>query len=81
MKYHFENQLNIFEFHDSKFSFISFDENELCISAEHINIHKDAKENPHDYDMDISLAKIYFQNIKIHSFEPIRGYIIDDNGN
>jgi len=81
MKYCVKNQLNLFEFHDSKFSLISFKENELCISANHINIHKDAKENPNDYDMDIRLANIYFKNIEIHSYEPMRAYTIDDNGN
>lgn len=72
MKYCVKNQLNLFEFHDSKFSLISFEKNKLCISANHINIHKDAKENPNDYDMDIHLAKIHFENIEILYYAPIR---------
>lgn len=81
MKYCVKNQLNLFEFHDSKFSLISFEENELCICSEHMNIHKNAKENPHDYDMDISLSKISCENTEILSYEPMRAYTRDDNGN
>lgn len=81
MKYHIENQLELFEFHDSKFSLVSFDKKDLVLSAKHLNIHQDAKENPHDCDMEISLASISFQNTYILAFEPMRAYQIDAEGN
>lgn len=39
MKYHVENNLDLFEFHDADFSFVSFDNNELTLSAKHLNFH------------------------------------------
>lgn len=81
MKYCVENLLDLFEFHDAEFSFISYDGNELVISAEHLNIHKDAPENPHDCDMEIELAKITFKQLKVVSFEPWRAWKVDDEGN
>ena len=71
MKYRVENQLNLFEFHDCEFSLVSFDKNDLVVSVKHLNIHKDAKENPHNCDMEICLASMYFQDIQIHSFSPL----------
>lgn len=81
MKYRVENQLDLFEYHDSVFSLVSFDKKELVVSVKHLNIHKDTKENPHDCDMEISSANIYFQNIQILSFEPVRAYQLDADGN
>lgn len=81
MKYRVENQLDLFEFHDSEFSLIGFDKKDLTVSVKHLNIHKDAKENPHDCDMEISSANIYFQNTHILSFEPMRAYQLDAGGN
>ena len=81
MKYRVENKLDLFEFHDSEFSLVSFDKKDLVVSAKHLNINEDAKENPHDCDMEISLANIYFHNIHILSFEPMRAYQLNDDGN
>ena len=81
MKYRVENQLDLFEFHDCEFSLSGFDEKDIVVSVKHLNIHEDAKENPHDRDMEISLANIQFKNIHILSFEPMRAYRVDDDGN
>lgn len=81
MRYRVEDQLDLFEFHDAEFSLIGFDKKDLTVSVKHLNMHKDAKENPHDCDMEISSANIYFQNIHILSFEPMRTYQLDADGN
>ena len=81
MKYRIENQLDLFEFHDSEFSLISFDKKDLVVSAKYLNIHKEAKENPHNCDMEISLANISFQNVRILSLEPMRAGQMDSDGN
>lgn len=81
MKYRVENQLDLFEFHDSYFSLVCFDKKDLVVSAWNLNIHKNAKENPHDCDMEINLANICFQNVHILSFEPMRAYQLDADGN
>lgn len=74
MKYRVENQLELFEFHDSVFSLISFDKKDLVVSVKHLNIHEDAKDNLHDCDMEINVATISFRNIHILSLEPMRAY-------
>ncbi len=81
MKYCVENQLSLFKFHDAEFSFTSFDNYNLIVSVNHLNIHKYAKENPYDCDMEIDSANISFYEIQIISFEPMRAYKVDDDGN
>ena len=80
MKYRVENNLDLFEFHDADVSFVSFDNNELILSARHLNIHKNTDENPNDNDMEITLANVTFLKFKVLSFEPMRTYQIDDDG-
>jgi len=72
MKYNVENRLDLFEFHDSEFSLISFNNDELIISVKHLNIHKNSNPNPSNYDMEIEDAIITFKGFhmtqcKIHS--------------
>ena len=81
MKYRVENKLDLFEFHDAEFSFISLDKNKLVFSAKHLNIHKNATQNPHDCDMEIDLAEFVFVGFDVISFEPMRAYQVDDDGN
>ena len=57
MKYCVENDLSIFEFHDSVFSYVSFEGTDLIVSASMVNIHKDTPQNPSDYDMEIASAR------------------------
>lgn len=81
MRYRVENQFELFEFHDSVFSLVSFDKKDLVVSVKHLNIHEDAKENSHDCDMEIKTATISFQNIHMLSLEPMRAYQSDADGN
>ena len=37
MKYRVENQLDLFEFHDSEFSLISFDNKSIAVSVNHLD--------------------------------------------
>ncbi|MDO4153936.1 MAG: hypothetical protein Q4E21_03680 [Clostridia bacterium] len=81
MKYCIENRLDLFEFHDAEFAYISFENNNLSVSVRHLNIHKDAKENPHDYDMEIESATVSFRGVQVLSFEPMRAYKMGNDGN
>lgn len=81
MKYCVENQLELFEFHDSDFSFVGVDNNCLSFSAKHLNIHKDAKENPNYYDMELGPAEIVFHNIEVLTYEPAPLCKQDADGN
>lgn len=81
MKYSCENCLEKFEFHDAEFSFESFENSELTISVKYLNIHKNTAENPYECDMEIELVKLKFSNLNVISFEPMRAYKEDENGN
>lgn len=81
MKHRVKNNLDLFEFHDAEFSFVDFDNNELTLSAKHLNIHKNTKENSHDCDMEIDFAEFIFAGFHVVSFEPMRAYQVDDDGN
>ena len=37
MKYRVENQLDLFQFHDSEFSLISFDNKSIAVSVNHLD--------------------------------------------
>ena len=81
MKHCIQNTLSLFEFHDAEFSFLSFQDNNLVISAKHLNIHKNTLQNPDDCDMEIDIAKITFYDVTMISYELIQGYITDADGN
>ena len=80
MKYCAKNDLSIFEFHDSEFSFVSFDGKDLVISASMVNIHKDTPQNPSDCDMEISSAQITFKNFHSATYEPGRTWKTREDG-
>lgn len=80
MKYCVENQLDLFEFHDSSFSFVSFNGEELLVSVKHLNIHKDTRQNPYDCDMEIDCAKIAFKGFHSPSYEPGRTWKMGADG-
>ena len=81
MKYCVENDLSLFEFHDAEFSLVSFDGQDLVVSASCVNIHKDTAPNPGDYDMEIAAAQITFRNFNSATYEPGRAWERDENGN
>ena len=80
MKYCVENDLSIFEFHDSVFSYVSFDGTDLIVSASMVNIHKDTPQNPSEHDMEITSAQITFKNFHSATYEPGRAWGTDENG-
>ncbi len=80
MKYCVENDLSVFEFHDSVFTLVSFDGKDLVISAEHLNIHKATPQNPSDYDMEIASARITFRNFTSAAYEPGRAWETGEDG-
>ena len=60
MKYYVENNLTLFEFHDSVISLVRYDETNLIVSAKQLNIRKFTEQNPSEYDMEIADAQITF---------------------
>ena len=80
MKFCVENDLSLFEFHDSEFSFVSFDGKDLVVSASMVNIHKDTPQNPSDYDMEIASAQITFKNFNSATYEPGRAWKTGEDG-
>ncbi len=45
------------------------------------NTHENAAQNPHDCDMKIDLAEFVFVGFDVISFEPMRAYQVDGDGN
>lgn len=80
MKFCIQNNLSLFEFHDSTFSLVSYNGTDLVVSASMVNIHKDTPQNPSDYDMEIASAQITFQNFNSATYEPGRSWKTDENG-
>lgn len=80
MKYYVKNDLSLFDFHDSTFSFVSYDGTDLVVSAAMVNVHKDTPQNPSEYDMEITTALITFHNFNSALYEPGRIWGIDENG-
>lgn len=80
MKYCVENDLSVFEFHDSIFSFVSFDGTDLVVSVRCLNIHKDTEQNPSDYDMEIDCARITFRGFRNPIYEPGRVWKMGEDG-
>ena len=80
MKFCVKNDLSLFEFHDSEFSFVSFDGKDLVVSASMVNIHKDTPQNPSDNDMEITSAQITFKNFNSATYEPGRTWKIGEDG-
>ena len=80
MRYNLGN-LKDFEFHDSVFSFVSFEDDCLTVECEYLNIHKDSACNPFSTDMEIEKAEICFKNLRVISYEKERSCRIDENGN
>ena len=80
MKYCVENDLSIFEFHDSDFSYICFDGKDLVISASMVNVHKRTPQNPSEHDMEIASAQITFKNFHSATYEPGRAWETGPDG-
>ncbi|MGM9591536.1 MAG: hypothetical protein ACI3VK_02315 [Oscillospiraceae bacterium] len=79
MKYISVNRLSDFEFHDARIAFDSFVNNQLTVIVYHLNIHKNAEQNPFETDMEIESAYITFEGTDIISYEPGRTWQKDEN--
>ena len=80
MKFCVKNDLSIFEFHDSEFSFVSYDGTDLVVSASMVNIHKDTPQNTSDHDLEITSAQITFKNFHSATYEPGRVWEMGEDG-
>lgn len=80
MKFCVKNDLSIFEFHDSEFSFVSYDGTDLVVSASMVNIHKDTPQNTSDHDLEITSAQITFKNFHSPTYEPGRVWKMGEDG-
>ncbi len=80
LKYISNNRLFDFEFHDAVLTLESYIENRLIVHADFLNIHKDAEQNPFGTDMEITSARLSFENCTIKSYELLRALKQDENG-
>ncbi len=80
MGHFFSDQLQNFEFHDSCFSYISWNDEVLKISVKHLNAKKDTLANDFDSDMEIEEAKITFCGFSVKEFEPLRAWHRNEDG-
>lgn len=70
MKYRSVNHISDFEFHDAVVKIKEYDKNNLYLYIEALNLHKDAEQNiDAKHDLEIGLATISFENIKIDNIE------------
>lgn len=69
-----------FEFHDSEWSFISWENGNLTVRIEMLNIHKDAEQNDMGKDMEIKEAFATFIGVKEPTYELPRTWHKDENG-
>ena len=79
MRYSSEN-FSDFEFHDTELYFKDCENSNLRVTARHLNIHKEAEENPYDCDMETDCAEILLENADITLFETMEAYIYGYDG-
>ncbi len=70
-----------FEFHDSEWSFVSWENGDLAVKIRALNIHKDAAQNGTGKDMELGEAVATFFGIKNITYELPRTWKKDENGN
>ncbi len=81
MKYISTDRLCDFEFHDSEWSFVSWENGDLTARIVMLNIHKDAAQNDMGKDMEIKEAFATFIGVKEPAYELPRTWHKDENGN
>ena len=81
MNHIIKNDLDVFSFHDAELRLKNYDQKTLVVNVSHLNISKESKENPFEYDIEIKSAVMTFDEIEINYLEPMVGYKIDENGN
>lgn len=73
MRYISKNQTGDFEFHDTSIISSLREKEALVLKTMYLCIHKNSANNPFNLDMELSLAKITFQDFKIESYKEL-GY-------
>jgi len=81
MKYISTDRLSDFEFHDSEWCFVSWEDGNLTVRIRMLNIHKDAQQNDCGKDMEIKEAIMTFIGIKNFTYMLPRTWKKDENGN
>lgn len=81
MKYVSINRLQDFEFHDARFLLKSFSDGCLTVSAEGLNIHRQAAQNGGACDMEIETATLTFERFTVESFRLSEATVYDAAGN
>ncbi len=80
MKYHCVDRLLDFEFHDSWWKLIRWNEDELVVGAEFLNVHRNALPEPTEKDMELEQAQIIIRGVTVRSFEPGQAWVTDGDG-
>ncbi len=80
MKYISTDRLCDFEFHDSEWSFVAWEDGNLTARIVMLNIHKDAAQNDMGKDMEIKEALATFIGLKAPAYELPRTWQKDENG-
>ncbi len=81
MSKYISNNLSDFEFHDAYVLDSCIDENKtLSFKVKYLNIHKNIEQNTNDYDMEIELANLIFEDFKFISYEHGGSTTYDDKG-
>ncbi len=75
------DSLGDFEFHDSEWSFVSWENGNLTVKIRALNIHKDAEQNRTGKDMELGEATLTFFGINNITYELPRTWQKDENGN
>lgn len=81
MRYISKDRLCDFEFHDSEWSFVSWEDGDLTVRISMLNIHKDTEQNDTGKDMEIKEAIMTFIGVKSFTYELPRTWHNDENGN
>ena len=81
MKYLSTDRLSDFEFHDSEWSYVSWERGNLTVRIVMLNIHKDTEQNDTGRDMEIKEAFATFIGVKNPLYELPRTWQKDENGN
>ncbi len=80
MKYSFVDRLQDFEFHDSFWKMLSWEDDEVVIELRCLNVHKSALLEPVDTDMEIENARMIFRGFSQLTYEPSRVWKTDEKG-
>ncbi len=69
MTYTLTDRFSDFEYHDASICLISLENGTLNLSAEHLNVHRDALRESLPYDMEIEKATISLHAFTLHTLQ------------